>query len=155
MSLPLPFGPIRTAIYRRLTGADGLGPLTDGGSEVPVRVQRPATGDPPAPLVLIERPPTPAEGRGDIKADTGHVLTQRLRVHTRFPKAGADLSVAERIAQKANALIRDTDLQPDGDLRVVHWPVPGVTPQTYTDGGEVAVDILLDYELLTQTLPTT
>jgi hypothetical protein len=104
--------------------------------------------------VLIERPADSAEGRGDIKADTGHVLTQRLRVHTRFPKGAADLSVAERIGQKANALIRDTDLQPEGDLRVVHWPVPTATTQTYDDGGEVGVDLLLDYELLTQTLTT-
>jgi len=133
----LPQGPLRQAIYTRLTTE----------LSVDVVVQRQAEDETPAPLVLIQTPlSTP---RGDIKQDTGYELTQRIRVHTQYSKGRADLSKREEIAEAVQAALQLAPLPING-LRILHLPNPDLTPQSYDVGAQQAYDMLLDYTLLTQ-----
>ena len=135
----LPQGPIRRAFYSVLTDA----------LSVPVVQQRRPKGEAGAPLVLL---PTPASTpRQTLKQETGHSLTQRVRVHTRHPKGKADLSEREGIASQAHLAITGTELQADG-MRFIRKPPVEVTPQDYETGGQHAYDLLLDYDIDTQTI---
>jgi hypothetical protein len=115
---------------------------------VPVRAQKQAEGEEPTPpFVIVETPES--EARGDIKNDTGYELTQRIRIHTRYPKGKADLSKREEIASNVYTALENS-LSVSGH-NILHLPTPDVIPQTYEAGGDQAFDLLLDYELLTQT----
>jgi hypothetical protein len=122
--------------------------VLDAQLSTPVVVQR-QPKDAGAPLVMIE--PPAIDPRGDIKRHTGHSFTQRIRVHTRYPKGRADISRREEIAGTVIGKLEAATLDPV-DHRIVDWPDdPDTTPQTYeASGGEQAYDLLLDYDLHTQ-----
>jgi hypothetical protein len=105
--------------------------------------------EPDPPFVMIETPDS--EERGDIKEpSTGYDLTQTIRIHTRFPKGKADLSQREEIAEDVHNAI-DANFDPVGH-NILYIPEPDITFQSYEAGGQQAYDMLLDYELLTQTI---
>lgn len=122
--------------------------VLDAQLSVDVVVQR-QPKDAGAPLVMIE--PPPVDPRGDIKRHTGHSFTQRIRVHTRYPKGRADIGRREAIADTVIDELETATLDP-ADHRIVDWPDdPSTTPQTYeASGGEQAYDLLLEYGLHTQ-----
>ena len=130
----LPHGPLRQAIYDRLTAE----------LSVPVEVQRRPKGDAAAPLVLIE--PADATEWGSFKQLHGWSVPLTIRIHTRYPKGAANLSKREKIAEAVDTALRQNPLAPSGyalkDLRY-----PDVTMQTYDAGGEQAYDLLLEYPL--------
>jgi hypothetical protein len=124
--------------------------VLDGALDVPVVVQR-QPKDVAAPLVLIESPDTPK--RGDLKRDTGHTLDpQVIRVHTRYPKGGANLGRRDAIASNVVDTLAGATLDPQ-DHRIVHWPEEphDDVAQEYDIGsGEQAYDLLLEYNIHTQ-----
>lgn len=133
----LPQGPLRQALYERLTTE----------LSVDVVVQRQSEEAVQAPLILIVTPSSTP--RGDIKEDTGYELTQRIRIHTQYPKGQADLSEREEIADAVQTALDAAPLQVDGH-NILHLPTPDITPQEYDLGAQQAYDLLLDYNLLTQ-----
>jgi hypothetical protein len=91
-----------------------------------------------------------SEARGDLKNDTGFELTQRIRIHTRYPKGKANLARREEIAASVDDALEQS-FSVSGH-NILHLPTPNVTPQSYDAGGDKAYDLLLDYELKTQTI---
>lgn len=126
---------------------DELYGVLSGALSVPVVVQR-QPKDAGAPLVMIEPPQTTP--RRTIKQHRGHSFTQRIRIHTRYPKGKADVGKREDIADTVITELETATLDPT-DHAIVDWPDdPDTTPQTYELGGEQAYDLLLDYPLHTQ-----
>jgi len=131
---------LRSELYRVL----------DQGLDVPVFVQKVGEGKSPDELVMIEAPATPP--RGDIKRDTGHEITQEVRVHTRAPKGKARVSRRDELAADVIALLSAADLDPV-DHRIVDWPEEphDDTPLSYeASGGQQAHDLVLTFRLYTQ-----
>lgn len=134
-------GPLRDAIYDELDAALSV--------DVVVQKQTEQQQEPGPPYVMIETPA--ADPRGDIKTDTGYELTQRIRVHTRYPKGKADLSKREEIAESVHDALQPFP-EPAGHNVMPVPPTPSTTPQEYDAGGQQAYDLLLDYSIRTQTL---
>jgi hypothetical protein len=129
---------LRSELYRVL----------DAALSVDVVVQR-QTRSADEELVMIEAPETPS--RGDIKADTGHQISQTIRVHTRYPKGAADVGRRDELAEDVIDALNNATIDPT-DHRVVHWPQEPTneTPVGYEDGGDRAFDLLLTYDIHTQ-----
>jgi len=129
---------LRSELYRVLDAALSV--------DVVVQKQTESADD---ELVMIEAPDTPS--RGDIKADTGHEISQTIRVHTRYPKGAANVGRRDELAEDVIDALDAATIDPP-DHRVVHWPEEPTdeTPVGYDDGGDRALDLLLTYEIYTQ-----
>jgi len=130
----LPQGPLRKAIYTRLTTE----------LSIPILTQRVAEGDAEAPLVLIQSPD--AQEWGDLKNKVGYSLQLTLRVHTQYSKGRADLSERETLAEQVDNALRLAPLSLTG-YHLLHLPHPDTTMLSYDVGAQQAYDLLLQYEL--------
>jgi len=133
--VPLPRQPLRTALYKRLTGDDGQGLGLSESVYSAGSVPKGASG----PYVVIERART--RGGNYLGGGERFQLRQALRVHTRFSPGQVNHAKADDLASAVH------DSLTGADLSVTGYSSPTVLTPEIQPVGEYSVGEMRAYDL--------